>query len=173
MYVINLFGGPGTGKSTTAAAVFAELKIRGFNAEMHREFVKGPVWDGYHTMLADQVYILGQQYHEMMRYQRGGVHVVVTDSPLLLSCIYGEMEGYFFSNYVRQLHRRFQNANVLLRRVKPYNPSGRLQDEAQAREFDEKNERMLAQHLDLGPTARVAADDKAAAEIIRWWETQQ
>jgi replication-associated recombination protein RarA len=26
--VINLFGGPGTGKSTTAAALFAELKFR-------------------------------------------------------------------------------------------------------------------------------------------------
>jgi len=32
--VVNLYGGPGTGKSTTAAATFAELKMAGINCEL-------------------------------------------------------------------------------------------------------------------------------------------
>ena len=31
---VNLFGGPGTGKSTLCAAVFSELKRRGIDCEM-------------------------------------------------------------------------------------------------------------------------------------------
>ena len=32
--VVNLFGGPGSGKSTGAAYVFARLKMLGYNAEL-------------------------------------------------------------------------------------------------------------------------------------------
>ena len=38
--VVNLFGGPGTGKSTTMAHVFAELKWRGYDCEMSNEYAK-------------------------------------------------------------------------------------------------------------------------------------
>ena len=38
--VINLFGGPGCGKSTTMARLFADLKARGYNVEMVSEFAK-------------------------------------------------------------------------------------------------------------------------------------
>ena len=36
--VINLYGGPGTGKSTTAAALFALIKREGYNVELVTEF---------------------------------------------------------------------------------------------------------------------------------------
>lgn len=38
--VVNLFGGPGSGKSTGAAYVFARLKMLGYNAELVTEFAK-------------------------------------------------------------------------------------------------------------------------------------
>lgn len=40
MYVINLFGQPGAGKSTGAAYIFSQLKLRGINAELVTEFAK-------------------------------------------------------------------------------------------------------------------------------------
>jgi adenylylsulfate kinase-like enzyme len=40
LHVINLFGGPGTGKSTLAAALFTDLKMKGINAELVTEFAK-------------------------------------------------------------------------------------------------------------------------------------
>lgn len=38
--VISLIGGSGVGKSTTAAAVFAEMKNQKMDAELVREYVK-------------------------------------------------------------------------------------------------------------------------------------
>ena len=40
MIVVNLFGGPGCGKSTTAAWLFNQLKERGINCEYVTEFPK-------------------------------------------------------------------------------------------------------------------------------------
>lgn len=43
--VVNLFGGPGCGKSTTMARLFADLKTRGLNVEMVSEFAKDLVYE--------------------------------------------------------------------------------------------------------------------------------
>ena len=45
MKVINLFGGPGCGKSTTAADLFARMKLRGLSVELVTEYAKDVVWD--------------------------------------------------------------------------------------------------------------------------------
>ena len=45
MLVVNLFGAPGSGKSTGAAYIFSQLKIAGVNAELVTEFVKDKVWE--------------------------------------------------------------------------------------------------------------------------------
>lgn len=43
--IICLYGGPGTGKSTTCAGLFYKLKIEGYNCEMNREYIKEWVWE--------------------------------------------------------------------------------------------------------------------------------
>lgn len=55
--VVNLFGGPGSGKSTGAAYVFARLKMLGYNAELVTEFAKDKTWEKNETALAAQDYI--------------------------------------------------------------------------------------------------------------------
>ena len=40
-----VFGGPGCGKSTLMARIFAELKTRGYDCEMVTEFAKDLVWE--------------------------------------------------------------------------------------------------------------------------------
>lgn len=168
MWVINLYGGPGTGKSTTQAAVFAELKRRGLVAEMMREFVKGPVWDGYFALLEDQVFILGSQYHELKRFERGGVEVVVSDAPILLSLAYGEKEGEAFAAYVKELHGRFKTLDIFLRRVKPFEQKGRVQDETQSRELDAKMEQIVVSNC-LASVYAVDADVQAPKQIVDAW----
>jgi len=44
--LVNLFAGPGTGKSTTMAGLFSELKFMGVNCEQAPEFAKEKVWEG-------------------------------------------------------------------------------------------------------------------------------
>lgn len=52
--VINLFGGPGAGKSTFCASVFADLKWRDINCEMALEYAKDRVWEGSFNVLENQ-----------------------------------------------------------------------------------------------------------------------
>ena len=40
MIVVNLFAGPGSGKSTTCAGLFSKLKLAGIYCEMVLEYAK-------------------------------------------------------------------------------------------------------------------------------------
>ena len=47
---VNVFGGPGSGKSTMAYAVAAELKARGYTAECVGEVVKDCIYEGSRSL---------------------------------------------------------------------------------------------------------------------------
>jgi hypothetical protein len=133
--VVNFFGGPGTGKSTTAAHVFAELKWLGINAELVTEFAKDKVWEGSLDVLGDQYYLFGKQFHRLWRvYEK--VDVVLTDSPLLLYLYYGRDKGSEFKSLVLKSYYEFINMNVFLHREKKYIQAGRVQTEEEARVID-------------------------------------
>lgn len=159
--VLNLFGGPGTGKSTTAAATFAELKHRGINTELATEYVKAKVWEKHHALLSDQLYILAKQ-HRRIATLLTEVDIVVTDAPILLSLIYGEGDQPL-ENLVLDRHAGMNTLNVLLERVKPYNPAGRTQTEHQARELDQRIQQALDRHAI--PYVSVPADRNAAQHL--------
>jgi thymidylate kinase len=85
--VICFYGGPGTGKSTISAQLFALLKIKGLNVELVREYVKDWVWEKRAILPGDQLYIFAKQCRkERILFQ--DVDVIITDSPIWLSAIY-------------------------------------------------------------------------------------
>lgn len=133
MQVINLFGGPGTGKSTLAASLFAAIKMRGINAELVTEFAKDLVWTERMKELGDQVYILGKMYHKLWRL-KDKVDVVVLDSPLPLCIYYDRNKTELFPKFCMGLFNEFNNFNILLERNFAYQQEGRYQDEAGANE---------------------------------------
>lgn len=141
---VNLFAGPGSGKSTTAAAVFARLKKAGVNCELVTEFAKDKVWEGNSKIFLDQCYIFGKQHWKMSRLQRE-VDVVITDSPLLLSLVYND-KYESLPALALEAHRGMDSLNFFLNRTKPYNPKGRHQDEDGARALDSKILDMLITH---------------------------
>lgn len=151
MTVVNLFGGPGCGKSTGAAHIFARLKERGVVAELATEFAKDLVWDGSSGALADQAYVFGMQFHRLYRCAQAGVEVAVTDSPLLLSLEYRRpKEGPFgreFAEHVRACHRWFRNLNFLVARRKAYSGAGRAETESEALARDRAIRRLLDNEL--------------------------
>ena len=131
MKVINLFAGPGCGKSTTAAALFALMKRQGLNVEMITEFAKDLVWTERNKELGDQIYIFGKMYHKLWRL-RDKVDYVINDSPLPFCHYYDRENIPHFKELVMSAFNSFDNVNFVLERSFPYQQEGRYQTEAEA-----------------------------------------
>lgn len=160
--VVNFFGGPGTGKSTMAMHVAALLKWEGRNIELITEYAKDKVWENSLDVLTNQVYVFGKQ-HQRIHRLKGQVEVVLTDAPLLLSLVYGRDNPDLVELVLRE-NAANPNLNIFLERRKAYNPKGRLQDEAGARELDRQIREMLdaaGQEYRVFPGTREAAQEIA------------
>lgn len=136
---INLFAGPGAGKSTAAAYIFAKLKMLGVDVELVTEFAKDMLWEDNKTAIANQLYVFGNQCFRMGRCN-GKVRVIVTDSPLLLSGLYCKpTEPYYdlLQKVIYEEAQKYDNLNFFLRRTTEYNTNGRFEEEDRAREIDD------------------------------------
>lgn len=133
MLVVNLFGTPGAGKSTGAAYIFSNLKMRGINAELVTEFAKDMIWEDNKEVFKNQAYIFGTQSFRISRCQ-DKVDVIVTDCPLFLTAFYNQSPilGKQFNDVVFSVFNSYNNINYFIDRVKDYNPIGRLQTEKES-----------------------------------------
>ena len=138
--VVNLFGGPGTGKSTLMAAIFAKLKSKGYDCEMCPEFAKELVWENRLETFSDELYLFAKQNHRLFRLI-GKVDIVITDRPLYLSIPYynyykGRNQSY--ENLVKDTFESYNNLNIFLERRKKFVQNGRNENEQESKEFDER-----------------------------------
>ena len=145
--VINLFAGPGCGKSTGAAFIFSILKMLGVNAELVTEFAKDKTWEENFKALSCQPYVSGKQIWKMDRCI-DGVDVIITDSPIVLSTLYNHDPNIepHFSNMVVGKFNEYDNYSYLLNRVKPYNPKGRNQTEKESKVIDSATKIVLEKY---------------------------
>lgn len=147
--ILSLYGGPGTGKSTTAALLFAAYKQAGVNVELAHEVAKDYTWEGAHGKLGFQALIAAEQ---MWRYERldSKVDLIITDTSTLLSLVHakGRNATEAFRAWVVDDYRRRNTINVFLRRnhARAYNPHGRRQSEDSAKSMDTSIRRMLQQY---------------------------
>lgn len=164
MRVINLFAGPGAGKSTTAAGLFYLMKLERMNVELVTEYAKDMTWEKRHNILADQLYIFAKQHRRVSRLC-GAIDYVVTDSPLLLCMLYHNQDyPQVFDQLVMEFWNDYENINFVLERAKPYSAVGRSQSEEQARHIDQSTVGLL-NRLSL-PYTRVLGDAQAPARIL-------
>ena len=143
--VVNLFGGPGIGKSTIAAGVFFQLKIRGVLCELIPEFAKEKVWEEHFKAFDNQLYIFAQQHRRIERCL-GKVDVIVVDSPLLLPIIYGKsiIKNEHFNGLVLHEFNSMNNHNIVLERGSfQFEVEGRMQDKEAAMQIDDEVKCML------------------------------
>ena len=126
--IINLFGPSGCGKSTGSAYIFSQLKLHGISCELVPEYAKDKVWEGNEEIFKpeNQTYILGKQFYRISRLI-GKVKYIITDSPILLSNVYNKSDilKLHFEDAVRDCHKSLNNINYFIKRVKPFDPSGR------------------------------------------------
>lgn len=150
--IINLYGGPGSGKSTSAAYLYYVLKAQGKNVELVREYVKDWAWEKRTMTTYDQIYFLGKQVRrESMLY--GKVDYIVTDSPVMMNLYYAQrycslalaegIRAATLSFYRQGIEDGHKHHHFLLQRNKPYASEGRYQTEAEAKEIDKGIKQLL------------------------------
>lgn len=142
--VINLIGGPGIGKSTLAAKLYAHMKEKHMDVEMVREVAKEWALEGKKIGPFEQISILGEQIKKESSLF-GNTDYIVTDSPILLGGFYcGHNHGqWFMYNMVKDYYRYCQDEgvkfiNIILPRNKKYIQAGRFEDEEKSRQIDAK-----------------------------------
>ena len=137
--LINVFGGPGIGKSTFAALLFAALKMRDASVEIATEYAKDLLRDGRgHVLSEDQIEVFAAQRRRHRRLL-GKVDLAVTDSPVLLCSIYAPAHyPPSYHDLVRWAHDEIPSVNLLLQRhAGHYQVEGRIHSETVARAIDQ------------------------------------
>ncbi len=130
--LINLFGGPGAGKSTVMAGVFYKLKQAGIFAEMAPEFAKDLIWQKSTYLLANQLYVMSEQYKRIWLLVNAGVKVIVCDSPLLLGIIYDIDQDKMLRQLFISKHAEFNNINYFIERSEIFHGEGRIHTKEQS-----------------------------------------
>jgi ATP:corrinoid adenosyltransferase len=147
MKVINLYSGPGVGKSTAAAGLFYHMKSQGISSEIVTEYAKDMVWEARHNILTDQIYVFAKQQRRLARLKGHGLSWVITDSPLPLGLCYLSPDANLdaLKDLVWQVFDSYDNHNFVLTRHVPYDPIGRNQTVHEAVVMDQKVRDLLDQ----------------------------
>ncbi len=140
---INLFGGPGVGKSTLAAKLYAHLKQSGINAELVREDVKQWAYEKRFINPWDCIGVFGRQLDAEQRLLQLGIKPVITDSPLRLNCFYSKVIHKCSASeeliaVCRQFDETYPTLNFFVHRLpeEVYNDEGRYQTGEESRALD-------------------------------------
>ena len=149
---INFFGGPGVGKSTLAARLFAYLKRNGESVDLVQEVVKQWAYEKKQIHPWDCIGIFGRQFEAEQRLLQNAVKRIITDSPLLLQCFYAQISHgcpahWDMAEICKKFEVSYPSINFLVRRpYKNFDNHGRYQTEAAAILIDEMVEDQLAFH---------------------------
>lgn len=141
-FVVNIFGGPGIGKTTIATLLFAQLKLRGHIVEYIQEYPKFLVWTKQFEKLNNQYFVSQKQYN-LLKQIDGNVEFIVTDGPIVQALYYNKFNQDNISNVdktekmILKCFSQFNNINIFLERGNfNYEPQGRIQTEDEAKEID-------------------------------------
>ena len=127
------------GKSTVAAGLFYEMKMRNLLCEIVTEVAKDAVWSEHKLLLNDQLKIFAEQTHRQRRLL-GKVDYIITDCPILLLSPYAKdvsrqddkFDLEFYDNLNRLIlatFRQFDNVNFFIKRnVSQFQTIGRIHD---------------------------------------------
>lgn len=144
--IINFFGGPGAGKSTTAMRLAADLKAAGYNAEYVQENVKNKAWEKRSEKYFKAQDLIFAKQHWDVDIVAQEVDIVVTDSPILMSMCYipDNFKLPTLKRVIREAHDSYVSMNIFMKRgAKPYNPLGRNQTKEEAVVKDREIAEML------------------------------
>lgn len=126
-----------------AAMLYAELKRKNISVEYVNEYAKEMVYENNATVLANQILVFATQYHKLLTACAHN-DIVITDSPLLLSCIYNPDTSHNLWELVVEMAGKFTSVDILLTRSEAtYSASGRIHSLTESISIDHRIRTLL------------------------------
>jgi nicotinamide riboside kinase len=145
--IVGLYGGPGIGKSTLAAQLYAHFKTKHYDVEYVNEFAKELVYENNLKGLANQTYVFGTQLHRLMCAAEHN-QLIICDSPLLLAAIYHDNTSKMLTELIVEMHEKFTNYSIFLKRNTNYHSMvGRIHSLTQSISIDNQILHLLNDRL--------------------------
>jgi len=151
---INVFGGPGIGKSTTAAHIFYELKKKNLEVDWIQESAKQWTYLERKPLgWSDQFHLFAKNLHEEEVALRK-LQYVVCDAPMLMHCYYSKKANNPYLPHLiattEQYEKQFPSLNLFLTRGNwEYSNTGRFQTEIEAKKMDQEIKEFLEDKIEL------------------------
>lgn len=176
--IVNIWGAPGVGKSTTAAGLFASLnrdeRFNHLNMELVTEVAKDFVWENRMETLEVQLYVTAKQFRNMYRVAKK-VDLVITDSPVMQGAFYGEYyEAVPDPDIFFEMLKGFNDTlgdrvDFYLPRSVPYKSVGRNQSEEEIKNFDTQFEEFMRNIAHLKLEKHYSFQDQIRDWLLKNW----
>lgn len=180
--IINLFGGPGSGKSTIAAGLLYYGKLLGKNIELAAEYAKELAYSGVTPGSDLQITIFTEQKRREINLL-GKVDYIVSDCPVMLSGVYEKKVGNLseygqISKIIQQYEREkiesnYRSINIFINRPLTYETVGTYQNLEEAKELDKLIMEYLYDHKFTYHVVPAIGEDTIVPilkDILRWKE---
>ena len=136
--VINLIGGPCSGKSTIAAELFARLKKMGVHCELVPEFIKERIYEENKTIIKHQISIFGMEHYAISN-KINKVDVIIHDGSFINNIIYKNEDNPEFDKLIISEYKKFNNLDFFIKRGNiEFESYGRIHNLEQSKELDYK-----------------------------------
>lgn len=113
--------------------------------------------------LDNQYYVWAKQQHKIWRIQND-VDVIITDSPVLFSLIYGNTSKKF-KEFVLEMFNSYNNINFMLQRIDEYTVSGCNETKDEEYTIGRKIENMLFNYSI--PYKMILCNHKSVNDIVK------
>ena len=142
--VVNIIGGPGSGKTIISSDIFSKLKRNYITSDISSEYIKRKLREQALKVIQSQIYIFGKQQFQLFT-MKDDVKVIVTDSPILLSAIYDKTRCPFLKGLILKEYHTYDNMMYFLERDEKavYETEGRYQDLKGAKIVDRRVKKFL------------------------------
>lgn len=133
--IVNLIGGPCSGKSTVAAELFARLKKMGVHCELVSEYIKEHIYDE-NNIINDQIFLFSNVLHRL-KNKLNKVDVIVHDGSLLLNINYDKDNNNELHDLIISEYKKFNNIDFFLNRENiKFETYGRIHNEKESKQID-------------------------------------
>lgn len=160
--IVNLVGGPCSGKSTVAAQLFAELKKRNIVCELVPEYIKEEIYKENQTIPNNQLPLFGAEVYSLDN-KIGKVDVIIHDGSLLNNIVYNQEKDQKLEDFIEYWFGKYNNLSFFIDRGDlKFEEYGRIHTQEQSLELDE----IVRSVHDYAGEPLITVDTKTAVEQI-------